>query len=104
MRLNDHDMEGKYVFEDLLGCDEGLYTAWGFHSYDRFLRTVAKPMQTGLNLSSLESHKSQSNFGTTLAIICLSIVGISSAFLVVIWYLKPVWASKLLQTMRQPFR
>jgi hypothetical protein len=101
MKIKDEDLVGKYLFQDLLGCDEGLYTAWGFESYDNFIEKIAKRMQTGLSISKQE--QKGSNFNPTFLIISIIALALSLIALLVIWLLRPVWITKVLQILKIPF-
>ena len=90
-----------FLFQDLLGCDDSLYTAWGFHSYDQFIENFAQKMQNGINpsIGTNESH-----FNPTFLIISLLVLALSSSALLMVCYLKPVWMTKVMQTLKAPFR
>jgi hypothetical protein len=102
MKIKDEDLIGKYLFQDLLGCDEGLYNAWGFESYDSFIEKIAKRMQTGLNISTQEQNGS--NFNSTFLIISIIALALSLIIFISIWLLRPVWITKALQILKIPFR
>ncbi|CAG2162959.1 unnamed protein product [Oppiella nova] len=65
-KISHDDLEAKYIFQDLLGCDEGMYTAWGFDSYDYFIENFAKRMQNE------NSYSSETHFNPTFLIVSKS--------------------------------
>jgi len=93
-------MTEKYIFQDLLGCEDSLYTAWGFNSYENFKEKIAKPIQSGLNSSQNDTN---SGFHFTFLIISFLVLLISSSIVLMVWYLRPHWMTKIIQIVKSPF-
>jgi hypothetical protein len=102
MKIKDEDLVGKYLFQDLLGCDESLYNAWGFQSYENFIEKIAKRMQTGLSLSTQQ--QKGSNLNSTFLIIIIIALALSLIIFISIWLLRPIWITKVIQILKMPFR
>ncbi|CAG2107677.1 unnamed protein product [Medioppia subpectinata] len=56
LKMSAVDLEAKYIFQDLLGCDEGMYTNWGFNNYEEFIDKFAKRMQNEKSFSEEVTH------------------------------------------------
>jgi len=83
------------VFRELFGCDESLYAAWGFGSYDNFVETLVYRLIEDKSFHYyLYEEESTSSFSLGISLLfCFLFVLVAA--IITIWYFQPSWFTEM---------
>lgn len=98
--IKDDEMKPKYIFQDLLGCDDGLYMAWGFESYQKYLDNIGRKLK--FSGETFNNEILESNLKVQIAI-CLIVMSAVAVSIIAIWKLKREWLNKTISFIKSPF-